>query len=238
MNKAVIIGASSGIGKQLVYLLAKDGVRLGLAARRLHRLKKIRDELPQVICVKEIDVAQTDSAMRAMSDLLEKLGQVDLIVFSSGIGEINEDLYWEPEKKTIATNVTGFAAISNVAINYFITQKHGHYVALSSLAALRGAKDAPAYNASKAFESNYLQGLRQKVVSLQHPITITDIQPGFVDTKMAKGDGLFWVAPAEKAAAQIYHTIKCKRSHAYVTKRWRLIAWVLKILPDAVYNRL
>ena len=73
---------------------------------------------------------------------------------------------------------------------------------------------APAYNASKAFVSNYMEGLRQKVRKPNLPITVTDIQPGLVDTAMAQGEGLFRVAPPEKAARQIHEVIKRRRKHA------------------------
>ena len=75
---------------------------------------------------------------------------------------------------------------------------HGHIVGISSIAAIRGNGDAPAYNASKAFVSNYLEGIRQKVSKLNLNITVTDIQSGFVDTAMAKGEGLFWVYISRK----------------------------------------
>ena len=70
------------------------------------------------------------------------------------------------------------------------------------------------------------------------PIAVTDIQPGFVDTAMAKGEGLFWVASPQKAALQIYETIRKRKKHAYITRRWRLIGWALKIMPDFIYHRL
>lgn len=70
------------------------------------------------------------------------------------------------------------------------------------------------------------------------PIATTDVRPGFVDTAMAKGDGLFWVASPEKAANQIYGAIRARKSHAYVTKRWRLVAGLMKFLPKAIYDRL
>ncbi|HLA50420.1 MAG TPA: oxidoreductase, partial [Thermodesulfovibrionia bacterium] len=98
--------------------------------------------------------------------------------------------------------------------------------------------DSPAYNASKAFMSNYLEGLRQKTIKLKIPIVVTDIQPGFVNTAMAKGEGLFWVASPEKAAKQIFKAIESKKRHAYITKRWRIIAWLLTISPDWFYNKL
>ena len=79
--------------------------------------------------------------------------------------------------------------------------------------------------------SHYLEGLRLKGLKMKIPVIITDIQPGFVDTAMAQGDKLFWVAPPGTAALQIYEAIEKKKSHAYITKRWRLIAWLLKLTP-------
>jgi short-subunit dehydrogenase len=101
---------------------------------------------------------------------------------------------------------------------------------ISSIAGLRGNKDAPAYNATKAYQINYTEAMRQKVHSLKLPITITDIRPGFVDTDMAKGDGKFWVSTVGKAGEQIIKAINAKRKVVYVTKRWRLIAIILHLL--------
>jgi short-subunit dehydrogenase len=128
--------------------------------------------------------------------------------------------------------------MANVAFKHFLEQSSGHLVGISSIAALRGSGATPAYNASKAFVSNYLEGLRQKASKLKLPITVTDIQPGLVDTAMAQGEGLFWIAPPEIAARQIFDTIKSRRKRAYITKRWRLIAWLLKAMPDRIHNRM
>ncbi len=128
--------------------------------------------------------------------------------------------------------------MANVAFNYFEKKGSGHIVGISSIAALRGASDSPAYNASKAYMSNYLQGLRQKAYKSGLSITITDIQPGFVNTSMAQGRGLFWVASVSDAAIQIYNAIDSKKKHAYITARWRIIAWLLKVMPDWLYNKL
>lgn len=238
MKKAIIIGASSGIGKGLAKALSERGLTLGLAARRRHALEALRDELPNESVVKEIDIAKPELAMVALSELIDVMGGVDLIVLSSGIGEANAPLDWDLENDCVATNVIGFTAIANVAIKHFLEQKSGHLVGISSIAALRGSKHAPAYNASKAFQSIYMQGLRQKVTVPGCSITVTDIKPGFVDTKMAKSDDLFWVAPVDKAAEQIIRAIDKKKSYAYITKRWRLIAWVLKAVPEVIYKRL
>ena len=166
------------------------------------------------------------------------MGDVDLIILSSGVGFINHDLDWAKEKETIDVNVAGFAIMANVAMHHFLLKGSGHLVGISSIAAIRGDDTAPAYNASKAFISNYLAGLRKKISKAGLPIVVTDVQPGFVDTAMAKGDGLFWVASPQKAAQQIYKAIKKKKKHVYVTKRWKLIGWLMKTMPEFIYNRM
>jgi short-subunit dehydrogenase len=103
---------------------------------------------------------------------------------------------------------------------------------------IRGSRHAPAHNATKAYQIHYTEGLRQKAAKQKLPIFITDIRPGLVDTKMAKGEGLFWVMPLEKAVDQMYKSIVAKEKVVYVTKRWRLIAALLKLLPRDVYDRL
>jgi short-subunit dehydrogenase len=238
MKKAVILGASSGIGRALAKILAADGYALGLAARRLALLVELQQEIGGQAWVKQIDVADAREAMAQFADLIREMGGVDLIVISAGTGFINPDLDWDKEHETIAVNVAGFSAIANIAIHHFLKKGAGHLVNISSIAALRGSSSAPAYNASKAFESVYLQGLQQKIARLRLPIAVTDIQPGFVDTAMAQGEGLFWVASPEEAARQIHQAIKKKKSHAYITKRWRLIAWFFEFAPDWIYNRL
>ena len=159
-------------------------------------------------------------------------------VLSAGTGFINPELDWDREQQTIAVNVSGFSAMINVAVDHLQTKGSGHIVGISSLAALRGGAETPAYNASKAFVSNYMQGLRHKFSKLRLPIVVTDVQPGFVKTAMAKGDGLFWVASPEQAAHQIFDAIRKRRTHVYVTKRWRIVAWFLQAAPDWLYHRL
>jgi short-subunit dehydrogenase len=237
-KRAIVVGASSGIGRALAKQLAAGGYKTGLAARRLPLLQTLQSEIGQGAFIKQIDVSDASKVALLLSELIGEMGGIDLMVISAGTGYINPELEWPKEAETIAVNVTGFAAVANIAMQHFLQQGSGHLVAISSIAALRGSPEAPAYNASKAFESIYLDGLRQKVTRLRAPITITDIQPGFVDTEMGKGEGLFWVASPEKAAEQIYQAIRCKKKHAYVTKRWRLIAWFFKLAPDWMVARI
>jgi len=234
MRKAIIIGATSGIGRELAVVMSRAGYAVGLAGRRLELLEGLRKELGDGSCIKRMDVAKP-VAMEQLKELITEMGGADVVVISSGTGAINPGLEWGKEKETIDVNVSGFAAMANVAFEHFRGLGEGHIVGISSIAAIRGGGAAPAYNASKAFVSNYLEGLRQKAVKLKLPIAVTEIQPGFVDTAMAQGEGLFWVAPAQKAACQIFRAIEMKKSHAYVTRRWRLIAWLLKLMPDRLY---
>lgn len=238
MRKAIIIGASSGIGRELAKVLSQNSYAVGLTGRRVELLTALQRELATECYVKAMDVSQTDEAMALLTELIGEMNGVELIVISAGVGFINSEFEWEKEKTTIETNVLGFAAMANVAVKHFLERGAGHLVGISSIAALRGTADAPAYNASKAFISNYLEGLRKKCVKLKLPIVVTDVKPGFVGTAMAQGGGLFWVAPPEKAAEQIYDAINARRNHVYVTKRWRLIGILLKFLPSYIYNQM
>jgi short-subunit dehydrogenase len=235
MTKAIVIGASSGIGKAVSELLVKNGYLVGITGRRKTNLLEIQQTSPENIIIKSFDCTD-DSAIENLEELIDELGGLDLVIFSSGIGEFNEALDFEIEKETINLNVLAFTKICTWAYNYFQKQEFGHLVTFSSIAGLRGNKTAPSYNASKAYQINYLEGLRQK--SNQTNITITDIRPGFVDTNMAKGDGLFWVAPKEKAAIQIYDLIQKKIEVGYISKRWTIIAFLLKIVPNFIYKKL
>lgn len=229
-KKAIVIGASSGIGKELAKVLSYNNYEVALTGRRVDLLRHISEELPGKSCFKRIDVTDISSSIKSLEELISQMKGVDLIVISAGTGHINTDLDWDKEKNTIDTNVTGFCAMANVALKHFQQQGYGHLVGISSVARIRGDGEAPAYNASKAFVSNYMEGLRIKTKHTN--ITITDIQPGFVDTDMAKSDCLFWVASPQKAAKQIFNAIVKKRKVVYVSKRWRLIALLLKILPE------
>jgi len=238
MKKAIIIGATSGIGKELAKMFSQNDYVVGIVGRRSELFPELQKEIPTEVYFKRIDVAKTSEAMNLLGELIKEMCGVDVIVISSGVGFISPDLNWEQEKETIDVNISGFTAMANVAFKYFCKRSSGQIVGISSIAAIRGSGDSPAYNASKAFISNYLEGLRQKTSKLKIPIVVTEIQPGFVNTAIAKGEGLFWVASPEKAAKQIFRAIESKKRHAYITKRWRIIAWLLMIRPYWLYNKL
>jgi short-subunit dehydrogenase len=238
-KKAIVIGASSGIGKALAHVLAKNGYTVGLTARRLNVLEAMQKELPTKSFVKYMDLKKPEESMQALRELIHEMGGVDLIVINAGIGFFDTDLSWEHQKETIEVNVLGFVAMANEALKHFMHQNYGHIVGISSVAAIRPGKDAFTYGATKAFESGFLAGLRNTVRVKKIPIVVTDIQPGFVKTEMVAGaEKRIWESSAEQAAEEIYQAIAARKEHAYITKRWRLIAWALKFAPDWLIDRI
>jgi short-subunit dehydrogenase len=234
---AVIIGASSGIGESLAHELHRAGWRLALFARRLDRLDALRDALAPETVARRLDVTQPDAAA-TLECALEELGGVDLVVISAGAGHNNLDLRRELDAETVSVNVNAFMALAQVAMRHFLRLGRGHLVGISSIAALRGNGAGAAYAASKAFQSVYLDGLRDLARQCGHPIVVTEVQPGGVDTAMLKPERplpavvrrLFVASPA-KAARQIVRAVQKRKKHAYITRRYALVAFILKFLP-------
>lgn len=237
MKRAIVIGASSGIGKELAILLANDGYRVVITGRRENLLNEISSDSNGSIIAEVMDLTDIDSISRVVEDIISKLGGLDLVIISSGCGDLNRDLEFEIEKRTIDLNVVGFTAVIDQLYNYFSVQSRGHIVAITSVMGLRGSCAAPAYSATKAYQINYLEALRQRAFAQKKNIVITDIRPGSVNTNMMKGEGHFWIATPQRVATQIMQSINNHSSIQYVTKRWRLIGWLLKILPTPLYNR-
>lgn len=238
MKKAIIIGSSSGIGMQLAKVMSKDGFILGLTGRRIELLDNLRNQLSAQAYIKYMDITNTNESIDCLKRLIDEMGGVDLIIVSAGIGYINKNLEWKLEQETINTNVLGVTAIIDTSINYFLNKKSGHLAVISSIASLRGSAECPAYNASKAYISNYLEGIRCKMKKQNLDITITDIKPGLVDTAMAKGDGLFLVMPLEKVTIQIYTALKKRKDQIYVTKRWGFLGFIIKRIPRFLYYKM
>ena len=238
MKNAIIIGATSGIGKELARLLVDDGFKVGITGRRTELLESLKSENPASYFIKAFDVKDTKTAEEKLEELTTELGGLDLVILSSGTGDINDKLDFEIEFRTIETNVIGWTFIADWTFKYFEKQKYGHLTAISSIGGLRGSRQSTSYNATKAYQINYLEGLRQKATKLKEQIFVSDIRQGLVNTEMAKGEGLFWVMPVEKTARQIYKAIKKKKKIAYVTKRWKLIASIVKRIPVQLYDRM
>ncbi|MDK1285826.1 SDR family NAD(P)-dependent oxidoreductase [Pseudoalteromonas umbrosa] len=237
LKNAIIIGATSGIGRALAIYMAQQGYVLGLTGRREALLSSLQHGIPSETFTAVMDISKPHDAAEKFEQLLNKMQRVDIVLINAGTGSCEPEFPLRAELDTVAVNVSGFTAIANSAYHYFTKQGHGHIAATSSIMALRGGP-CPSYNASKAYMSNYLEGLYCRAYRAGIDISITDIRPGFVDTQMAKGDGIFWLAPVEKAAVQILRAIEQKKRVAYITKRWRLIAILMQVLPFRAFVRL
>lgn len=237
-KKVIIIGATSGIGRALAAVFAADGHIVGLTGRRGALLAEIAAARPASYHTAAFDVTDTATSITHLETLVVAMGGVDTIVISAGGGDTNPALDFVTEERMIALNVHAFTRLADWAFNYFKSRGGGHLAAITSVAGMRGSRQAPGYSATKAYQINYLQGLRQKAHNERLAVVVTDICPGFVDTPMAKSPVRFWVAPVDKAARQLYRGLQKQRKVVYVTRRWRLVAWLYRWLPGWLHERM
>ena len=216
--------------------MSVHGYTIGITGRRTELLESLDRELHGKCYLSSMDLTNPSESVVQFNLLVSQMDGVDIVVINSGTGSTDPQFPLEGELETVSVNVAGFTALANVTYHHFADQGGGHIVGTSSIMALRGGP-YPSYNASKAYISSYLEGLDCKSRIKGHNISVTDIRPGFVQTEMAKGEGLFWVAPVEKAASQIFRAIQKKKRIVYITKRWKTIAAVLTFLPFKLYVR-
>jgi len=236
-KKVIIIGASSGIGKEMALLLAQQNNQVAITGRRKELLQEIKTLYPDHIVTAAFDVMGTDNIPQLQS-LIQQLQGMDVFIYNAGYGHPTDDLNWETEHITTATNVDGFVEMINYAFAYFVQQGYGQIAVTSSIAALRGNSKTPAYSASKAYMSRYAEGLNVKALQLKKDIVITDIRPGYIATKLARSEKLFWALSPQTAARRIVKAIEQKKRITYLSKRWWLIAQLIRILPYFIYKRL
>ena len=230
MKQAIIVGASSGLGWELAIQLADKGYQLGVMGRREALLNKLVEKLPGTHFIQSTDVSNAEQSQTELEELIARMGDVELIVLSSGVGLFENKLEWAAEREMIDVNVRGFAALTIIAMEHFTRRGAGHLAGISSMAAhIFGAKTVT-YHATKAFVSNYLAGMRQRAIRSGLPITITTIEPGFIKTPMVHGNPL-WMAPVEKGVTQMVAGLLKKKNHIYITKRWRYVAFVADLMP-------
>ncbi len=231
---ALVIGGSSGIGEALARELHKGGWRLGILARREDRLETLAASLGSGVLVGYLDACD-GSRVERFRQMADRLDGVDLVIFCAGYGDLNPAHDAFIDETTLQTNVNGFAALARAAFLYLLDRPQGQLAAVTSVAALRGSGESTSYAASKAFQSVYLDGLRE---SSKKRVTITELQPGFVDTAMMKTATplppllkRLLVSSPTTAARQMVRAIAKKKKHAYITGRYALIALLLRVLP-------
>ena len=170
-KKIIIIGATSGMGRRMAEMYVEKGHMVGITGRRLALLQEMKQQFPEKIEYECFDIRGNENIYHIQS-LINKLDGLDILVISAGNGEPSKDLSWEIDKWTVETNVNAFAEIANWSFNFFVQKGHGQLITISSIAAIRGNSWAPAYSASKAFQSNYFEGLSIKAKRLKKDVTI------------------------------------------------------------------
>lgn len=237
MRAAIVIGTTSGIGRAVAVRLAAAGYRVGIAGRREELLRELAQTDPDRYEMEVLDVEDTGVCKR-LEKLAERLGSPELILSCAGTGELNDALDYRLEEATNRVNVSGFTRVMDWAYRYFEQRGGGCLATITSVMGLRGSRTAPSYAASKAYQINYLEGLRQKAFHQKLPIRIVDLRPGSVRTAMMKGEGHFWIASTEEAARCICKAIEARRAVQYVTPRWRIIGLLLRWIPERLYRRM
>lgn len=238
MKTAIIIGATSGIGRSLAIELSERGYKVGLTGRRVEMLESLQAELVGDSAIRRMDITNLTASKEGLKELLAEFGHADVLVLNAGVASYKRDFNWEDEERIIDTNVKGFCGLLNTYWHHCVdANKAGHIVGISSVASHIPNGGSSAYNASKAFISNYMTGLQIKAKRAKVPIKITDIKPGFVQTPMTeKIRGMFWVSTPEKSARQMADAIDKKKPNVYVTKRWRIAGIIAHWLPNAFFR--
>ena len=237
-KKVIIIGATSGIGREVALVYIAQGWTVGVAGRREAELESLRAMAPEQVFTQVLDVTKDDAAEH-LQTLINKVGGMDLFLLSSGIGKQNYTLDTEIELATAATNVEGFIRMTNAAYHYFEKQGHGHLAVISSIAGTKGLGAAAAYSATKGFQHMYMDALDQLSRMQKLNINFTDIRPGFVATPLLKCSKRYpMLMQAPIVALDIVDALERKKRVAIIDWRFRLLVGFWRLIPKWIWLRL
>ena len=237
-KRAVIMGATSGLGYEVARLLLSDGWKLGLAGRREENLRQLQSEFPEQVCIKAIDVKDSNSD-KALLALIDELGGMDMYFHSSGIGYQNAKLDADIELNTLETNGTGFTRLVGTAFRYFKEKGKGHIAVISSIAGTKGLGIAPAYSATKRFQNTYIDALEQLAGMQKLNIRFTDIRPGFVATNLLNdGKNYPMLMKAPYAAKLIVKALRRNKRVAIIDWKYSILVFFWKLIPRCIWKRM
>lgn len=245
-RRAVIVGASSGIGASLARKLAQEGYTVALLARREKQLKALCEEINKACGETRAhyyvhDVTNYPAIPSLLQQILNDLGGLDLFVYNTGIQNFVrlDEFNFEADRQMFEINTLGAVAWLDPVSAMFQSLKAGHIVGISSVAGDRGRVGAPVYNASKAALTTYLEALRNRLT--RHGVTVLTVKPGFVETEILKAAGAkrtFWVISPDQAAAGIWSAIKGRKQTVYVPGQWALLMLVIRHIPSFIFRKL
>ena len=237
-KKVIIIGATSGIGREVALIYIAQGWKVGVAGRREAELEALRSAYPEQVSAQALDVTKEDAPQKLQA-LIEQVGGMDVFLLSSGIGKQNPTLETGLELTTAATNVEGFIRMTNAAFHYFEQQGHGHLAVISSIAGTKGLGAAPAYSATKGFQNIYMDALDQLARMKKLNIRFTDIRPGFVATPLLNNQKKYpMIMDAPIVALDIVSAIEKKKRVAIIDWKFRLLVGFWRLIPKWIWLRL
>lgn len=235
---AVVVGATSGIGLEVARKLAEKGWKVGIAGRRTDRLKQLMVKTEGIVACECIDVTEPDAPQK-LEHLIAALGGMDLYFHSSGIGWQNMELDAEKELLTVQTNAVGFVRMVGAAFRHLATaQRPGRLACITSIAGTKGLGAAPAYSATKRFQSHYLECLDQQARMRGLPISVTDIRPGFVRTPLIEGSRFPLQMDASNVASAIVRAIEYGCSVKVLDWRYVLLTSLWDLIPRWLWVRM
>lgn len=242
--KAIVVGASSGIGAALALELARHGYWVAALARREAALTTLADQEAERTGEKRIlpyvhDVTDYDVVPGLFQTITRDLGGLDLIVYVAGIQPaVGPDEYdFAKDKAVVEVNVLGAMAWLNLAAARFTRTSRGQIAAISSVAGDRGRRGFPGYHTSKSALTTYLESLRNRLAP--HGVSVTTIKPGQVQTALLENaKSTLWVISPESAAAQMRQAIEKKQQTVYIPGRWRWMMLVIQHIPSVIFRRM
>lgn len=236
-KKAIIMGATSGIGLEVMLELARKGWQVGIAGRNQQMLMELQRQNLNVIATACIDITHDDATEKLDTLIGQMGGGIDLYFHSSGIGYQNyPEMDPMKELATIDTNAKGFARMVIHMFAYYEQhrEKPGQIAVISSIARTKGLGAAPAYSSTKRFVSHYLECLAQQACmkGMKH-LTITDIRPGFVKTPLISKDNQPYPLQmsAEYVAKKIVVAVEKRKEVVTIDWRYRLLVLFWNLIP-------
>lgn len=236
-SRAVVVGATSGIGREVALLLARRGWLVAVAGRRTDRLQSLMQQHPNIVAMQSIDINSPEAA-HLLHQLATTLGGMDLYFHSSGIGWYNPQLDEQRELQTVVTNGVGFVRMVDAAFSWMARHGGGRIACITSIAGTRGLGAAPAYSSTKRFQSHYLESLSQLARMRRLPIRLTDIRPGFVATDLIAGSSFPFQMHADAVARHIVNAIERGRRVVVVNRLYRLLVVLWMLVPRWLWVRL
>ncbi len=240
---AVITGASSGIGWALARILAAEGCKVGLVARRREQLSDLAGQIDKsggTTALAVADVAERSQTVAAIHDITARLGPVDLLIANAGIGAPTtiEPFNVGDIDKMFRVNVLGVVYSLEAVLPQMIQRRRGHIAAVSSLAAYKGLPGESGYTSSKAALNVFMDGLRIQLRS--KGIVVTTICPGFVKTPMTDVNEfkMPWLLTAEETARRIVRALKRKAKVYNFPWQMALLMKLARWAPDWLLERM